>query len=172
MAVVAPLPLVSHVLLVHFLQVIQEAERVLVPVIEEHDGFLLKVEGDSMLIIFRRPTRAEATDNAEEFHPKAGNIFRRKKTKTSVSWSPEPWIKKGESGSIMCNASGDKFILPAYPATDVKDPTGAGDSFAGGFMGCLAQNGKADFETLKKARSAPRKKPSARRLKKPGPRKK
>jgi sugar/nucleoside kinase (ribokinase family) len=60
-------------------------------------------------------------------------------------------LKKGESGSIMCNASGDTFILPAYPATDVQDPTGAGDSFAGGFMGCLAQSGKADFETLKKA---------------------
>ncbi len=60
-------------------------------------------------------------------------------------------LKKGESGSIMCNASGDIFILPAYPATEVKDPTGAGDSFAGGFMGCLAQSGKADFETLKKA---------------------
>ena len=60
-------------------------------------------------------------------------------------------LKKGESGSIMCNKNGDKFILPAYPATEVKDPTGAGDSFAGGFMGCLAQNGKADFGTLKKA---------------------
>jgi sugar/nucleoside kinase (ribokinase family) len=60
-------------------------------------------------------------------------------------------LKKGESGSIMCNNNGNKFILPAYPATEVKDPTGAGDSFAGGFMGCLAQNGKADFETLKKA---------------------
>jgi len=46
--------------IVHFLQVIHEAERVLVPVIEEHDGFLLKVEGDSMLVIFRRPTRAVA----------------------------------------------------------------------------------------------------------------
>ena len=60
-------------------------------------------------------------------------------------------LKKGESGSIMCNASGDIFILPAYPATDVKDPTGAGDSFAGGFMGCLAQSGKTDFESLKTA---------------------
>jgi len=60
-------------------------------------------------------------------------------------------LKKGESGSITCNNKGDKFILPAYPATDVKDPTGAGDSFAGGFMGSLAQRGKADFETLKKA---------------------
>jgi len=60
-------------------------------------------------------------------------------------------IKKGESGSILCSADGDKFVLPAYPATDVKDPTGAGDSFAGGFMGHLAQSGKTDFETLKAA---------------------
>ena len=59
--------------------------------------------------------------------------------------------KKGESGSIMCSADGDKFILPAYPAAEVKDPTGAGDSFAGGFMGHLAQSGKTDFETLKAA---------------------
>jgi len=59
--------------------------------------------------------------------------------------------KKGESGSIMCNTDGDIFILPAFPAADVVDPTGAGDSFAGGFMGYLAQTGRTDFETLKTA---------------------
>ena len=60
-------------------------------------------------------------------------------------------IKKGESGSIMFNADGDKFILPAYPAAQVKDPTGAGDSFAGGLMGYLAQSGRTDFAALKTA---------------------
>jgi len=60
-------------------------------------------------------------------------------------------IKKGESGSVMCNGRGDKFILPAYPATEVKDPTGAGDSFAGGLMGYIAQTGKTNFATLKTA---------------------
>jgi len=60
-------------------------------------------------------------------------------------------IKKGESGSILCNANGDIFILPAYPADEVKDPTGAGDCFAGGLMGYLAKSGKTDFETLKTA---------------------
>jgi sugar/nucleoside kinase (ribokinase family) len=59
--------------------------------------------------------------------------------------------KKGESGSIMCNTDGDIFILPAFPADEVIDPTGAGDSFAGGFMGYLAQTGRTDFETLKTA---------------------
>ncbi len=60
-------------------------------------------------------------------------------------------IKKGESGSLMCSADGQKFLLPAYPAAAVMDPTGAGDSFAGGFLGCIAQQGQADFETLKLA---------------------
>jgi len=60
-------------------------------------------------------------------------------------------IKKGESGSMMCNADGERFILPAFPAAEVKDPTGAGDSFAGGLMGYLAQVGKTDSESLKTA---------------------
>jgi len=60
-------------------------------------------------------------------------------------------IKKGESGSLMCSADGEIFVLPAYPADQVTDPTGAGDSFAGGFMGYLAQTGRTDFETLKTA---------------------
>jgi len=60
-------------------------------------------------------------------------------------------IKKGESGSMVCKAGGERFILPAYPAAEVKDPTGAGDSFAGGLMGYLAQAGKTDFDSLKTA---------------------
>jgi sugar/nucleoside kinase (ribokinase family) len=60
-------------------------------------------------------------------------------------------IKKGASGSMMCNTYGETFILPAYPAADVKDPTGAGDCFAGGFMGYLAKSANTDFETLKTA---------------------
>ena len=60
-------------------------------------------------------------------------------------------IKKGASGSLMRNADGDSFLLPAFPATEVVDPTGAGDSFAGGFMGYLAHCGQSDFATLKRA---------------------
>ena len=44
--------------IIHFLQTIFESERILVPVIDEHDGILLKIEGDSMLIIFRNPLKA------------------------------------------------------------------------------------------------------------------
>lgn len=60
-------------------------------------------------------------------------------------------MKKGESGSVMCNADGEKFLLPAFPATEVKDPTGAGDSFAGALIGYLATNSRTDFTSLKKA---------------------
>jgi sugar/nucleoside kinase (ribokinase family) len=59
-------------------------------------------------------------------------------------------VKKGEYGSIICSAD-ERFVLPAFPAAEVKDPTGAGDSFAGAFMGYLAQVGKTDFESLKQA---------------------
>ncbi len=62
-------------------------------------------------------------------------------------------IKKGEHGAIVFHRDGSIAALPAFPADKVIDPTGAGDSFAGGMMGYLAsQNAKSfDIETLKKA---------------------
>jgi adenylate cyclase len=44
--------------IIHFLQTIHESERLLIPVIDEHDGILLKVEGDSFLVIFKKVTKA------------------------------------------------------------------------------------------------------------------
>lgn len=44
--------------IIHFLQTIYESERILVPVVERHDGILLKVEGDSFFVIFRNPRKA------------------------------------------------------------------------------------------------------------------
>ncbi len=60
-------------------------------------------------------------------------------------------IKKGESGLTMSNTSGQRFALPAFAASEVKDPTGAGDSFAGAMMGRLAEVDKIDFASLKEA---------------------
>ncbi len=59
-------------------------------------------------------------------------------------------IKKGEHGCFIQHAEGNA-ALPAYPARDVIDPTGAGDSFAGGMMGYLASQDDFSFESLKKA---------------------
>jgi adenylate cyclase len=44
--------------IIHFLQTIYESERLLLPIIEQHEGFLLKTDGDSMLLIFRKPHKA------------------------------------------------------------------------------------------------------------------
>ena len=59
-------------------------------------------------------------------------------------------IKKGEHGCLLMNHK-DTFVLPAFPAQTVVDPTGAGDSFAGGMMGYLATQGNLSSATLKRA---------------------
>lgn len=59
-------------------------------------------------------------------------------------------IKKGEHGAMFFSEH-ETFVMPAYPTPQVVDPTGAGDSFAGGMMGYLAQCGKFDPQSLKKA---------------------
>jgi sugar/nucleoside kinase (ribokinase family) len=59
-------------------------------------------------------------------------------------------IKKGEHGCLLVNHK-DTFVLPAYPTENVVDPTGAGDSFAGGMMGYLATQGNLSSATLKRA---------------------
>ncbi len=59
-------------------------------------------------------------------------------------------IKKGEHGVLFFDGN-YFFALPAYPLESVFDPTGAGDTFAGGFMGQIAQSGDLGFASLKKA---------------------
>lgn len=59
-------------------------------------------------------------------------------------------IKKGEHGAVMVS-DGTFFWAPAYPLENAFDPTGAGDTFAGGFMGYLAKMGKVDDDTLRQA---------------------
>ncbi len=59
-------------------------------------------------------------------------------------------VKRGEYGVFMMNRD-EIFLAPAYPLEDVFDPTGAGDTFAGGFMGYLANVGEATSETVKQA---------------------
>ncbi len=59
-------------------------------------------------------------------------------------------IKKGEHGAMFFSRQ-ETYVMPAYPTPDVVDPTGAGDSFAGGMMGYLAEKGNSSPETLKQA---------------------
>jgi len=57
-------------------------------------------------------------------------------------------LKRGEHGSMLFGG-GPPFLLPAYPTERVKDPTGAGDSFAGGCLGYLAWRGSVSEEALR-----------------------
>lgn len=59
-------------------------------------------------------------------------------------------IKKGEHGALLFNES-NVFFAPALPLEDVFDPTGAGDTFAGGFIGYLAKTRDISFDNMKRA---------------------
>lgn len=59
-------------------------------------------------------------------------------------------IKKGEHGALLFNKE-QVFFAPALPLEDVFDPTGAGDSFAGGFIGFLAETKDVSFDNMKRA---------------------
>jgi sugar/nucleoside kinase (ribokinase family) len=59
-------------------------------------------------------------------------------------------VKKGEHGCLLFTPQ-EVFALPALPLRDVLDPTGAGDSFAGGFMGHIARAGNTETATLRQA---------------------
>ncbi|MDQ3082050.1 MAG: PfkB family carbohydrate kinase [Gemmatimonadota bacterium] len=59
-------------------------------------------------------------------------------------------IKKGEHGALMFNAT-SVFFAPAFPLESVFDPTGAGDSFAGGFIGYLARTGDLTDANMRRA---------------------
>ena len=59
-------------------------------------------------------------------------------------------VKRGEYGAVMVS-NGHFFFVPAYPLESVFDPTGAGDTFAGGFMGYIAAQGVVDQATVRRA---------------------
>ena len=85
---------------------------------------------------------------ARQFGQEA-NVF--KAARKILSWGPKALIvKRGEYGSLTFHNQAI-FSAPAYPLESVFDPTGAGDSFAGGFMGFLAKSGCLDTDNIKRA---------------------
>ena len=74
-----------------------------------------------------------------------------KAAKTILTWGPKALIiKRGEYGAALFTEE-SYFAIPAYPLESVFDPTGAGDSFAGGFMGYLSSQEKLDNAALRRA---------------------
>jgi sugar/nucleoside kinase (ribokinase family) len=87
---------------------------------------------------------AEARQLAEE-----PNLI--KAARKILSWGPSTLIvKRGEYGAAMFTRE-DYFAIPAYPLESVFDPTGAGDTFAGGLMGYLSSQEKLDSPALRRA---------------------
>jgi len=89
--------------------------------------------------------------NDAEARQLTGQFSLVKAAKTILSMGPQYLIiKKGEHGALLFH--GDMvFFAPALPLEDVFDPTGAGDTFAGGFIGHLAKTGDISFENMKRA---------------------
>ena len=91
------------------------------------------------------------TINDEEARQLSGEYSLVKAAKKIHTMGPEfVIIKKGEHGALLFH-EGKIFAIPALPLEEVFDPTGAGDTFAGGFASYLAKKGDFSFETMKSA---------------------
>ncbi len=89
--------------------------------------------------------------NDEEARQLSGEYSLVKASKAIRNLGPKYLIiKKGEHGALLFHGD-DIFFAPALPLEDVFDPTGAGDTFAGGFMGYLAATNDVSFENMKRA---------------------
>lgn len=89
--------------------------------------------------------------NDEEARILSGDYSLRKAAKAIMAMGPKTLIiKKGEHGALLFQGD-DVFFAPALPLEEVFDPTGAGDTFAGGFIGYLAATDDISFENMKRA---------------------
>jgi sugar/nucleoside kinase (ribokinase family) len=88
--------------------------------------------------------------NDAEARQLSGQFSLVKAAKTIMAMGPKYLIiKKGEHGALLFHGD-NVFFAPALPLEEVFDPTGAGDTFAGGFIGHLAKTGDISFENMKR----------------------
>ena len=89
--------------------------------------------------------------NDEEARQMSGEYSLVKAAKKIMTLGPKTVIiKKGEHGALLFQGE-EVFFAPALPLEDVFDPTGAGDTFAGGFSGYLAKTNDYSFDNMKRA---------------------
>ena len=109
----------------------------------------INIQHDELMTLLKRLDGLVLNDSearlltGDENLVRAGHKVRRMGPKFVV-------IKKGEHGAMFFSEH-ETYVMPAYPTPDVIDPTGAGDSFAGGMMGYLAATGNFEPRTLKEA---------------------
>jgi sugar/nucleoside kinase (ribokinase family) len=91
------------------------------------------------------------TINDSEARQLSGEYSLVKAAKKILTFGPKYLIiKKGENGALLFHEN-NIFFAPALPLEEVFDPTGAGDTFAGGFIGYIAKTGDVSFENMKRA---------------------
>ncbi|MBN2372313.1 sugar kinase [bacterium] len=116
-------------------------------------NYWIENKPDSLRAVIRRADIVTINESEARQLTKEPNLV--KASKKILSWGPRILIiKRGEYGVLMFS-NDSVFSAPAYPLEELYDPTGAGDSFAGGLMGFLANIGKSD-ETLMNFRFAKR----------------
>jgi sugar/nucleoside kinase (ribokinase family) len=91
------------------------------------------------------------TINDSEARQLSGEYSLVKAAKKILKFGPKYLIiKKGENGALLFHEN-NIFFAPALPLEEVFDPTGAGDTFAGGFIGYIAKTGDTSFDNMKRA---------------------
>ncbi len=112
-------------------------------------NFWMDIALDDLLEVIKRID--VITINDEEARQLSGEYSLVNAAKKIHSMGPQyVVIKKGEHGALLFN-NGNMFFAPALPLAEVFDPTGAGDTFAGGFAGYIAKTEDISFENMKNA---------------------
>jgi sugar/nucleoside kinase (ribokinase family) len=107
---------------------------------QTRDSLLETIKGVDIVII-----------NDAEARQLSGEPNLMKAARKVLSWGPSALVvKRGEYGAALFT-NGSYFAIPAYPLESVFDPTGAGDTFAGGFMGYLASHDEINEATMRRA---------------------
>ena len=131
------------------LQVIDQMESRPKLIVLDTMNFWMDIAMDELKAVISRID--VLTINDEEARQLSGEYSLVKGARKILEMGPKYLIiKKGENGALLID--NDKmFYAPALPMEDVMDPTGAGDTFAGGFMGYLARTEDISFENMKRA---------------------
>jgi sugar/nucleoside kinase (ribokinase family) len=112
-------------------------------------NFWIKGKRDDLRTVLREVDALLINDTEARMLAEEPNLV--KAARRILEWGPRVIVvKRGEYGALM--VTGERFFfVPAYPLESVFDPTGAGDTFAGGFMGMLAGEGATDEPALRRA---------------------
>ena len=112
-------------------------------------NFWMDIALDSLLHVLKNVDVLIIND--EEARQLSGEHALRKAATKILTMGPKYLvIKKGEHGAMLFHKN-EIFYVPALPLEKVFDPTGAGDTFAGGFMGYMASKGKPNYENMRRA---------------------